>query len=190
MRTPRRRLRDTAIVTHLLVAGAGVLSFLLVGIVLAATLPLLYSPSDVLARTLIILVGASVASAIVSGVVALALSRWLYRAFVAGTPSPLPEPLLQYADAVWDQERRMGAGALDAHVDFWRAELAGALRARTLTMSGPRALQRGFGRWFAWSAFAPASQRADERRRTASRLAGPQRVRVEQPLPTHPRSGP
>ncbi len=69
-----------------------------------------------------------------------------------------------------------------------RAGLAGALRARKLTMSGPRALQRGFGRWFAWSAFAPASRRADERRKAASRLAGPQRVRVEQPLPTHPRS--
>jgi hypothetical protein len=69
-----------------------------------------------------------------------------------------------------------------------RAELAGALRARKLTMTGPMALQRGFGRWFAWSAFAPASRRADERRRAASRLAGPRRVRVEQPLPTHPRS--
>jgi hypothetical protein len=69
-----------------------------------------------------------------------------------------------------------------------RAELAGALRARQLAMSGPRALQRGFGRWFAWSAFAPASRRVDERRRAASRLAGPQRVWVEQSLPTHPRS--
>ena len=36
-----------------------------------------------------------------------------------------------------------------------RAELAGALRARELTMSGPRALQRGFGRWFVWSASPP-----------------------------------
>jgi DNA-binding HxlR family transcriptional regulator len=69
-----------------------------------------------------------------------------------------------------------------------RAELAGALRSRKLAMRGPTALQRGFARWFAWSAFAPASRRADERRRAASRLAGPQRVRVEQPLPTHPRS--
>jgi DNA-binding HxlR family transcriptional regulator len=61
-----------------------------------------------------------------------------------------------------------------------RAELGGALRARELTMSGPRALQRGFGRWFAWSAFAPASRQADERRRAASSRADPQRVRVEQ----------
>jgi DNA-binding HxlR family transcriptional regulator len=61
-----------------------------------------------------------------------------------------------------------------------RAELAGALRARKLTMRGPRALQRGFGRWFAWSAFAPASRQAEARRRAASRLAGPQKVRVAQ----------
>ncbi|HEY1369754.1 MAG TPA: winged helix-turn-helix transcriptional regulator [Gaiellaceae bacterium] len=60
-----------------------------------------------------------------------------------------------------------------------RAELAGALRAGQLTMSGPSALQRRFGRWFAWSAFAPASRRVDERRRAASRLAAPQSVRVE-----------
>src|SRR5918996_6600841 len=69
-----------------------------------------------------------------------------------------------------------------------RAALAGALRDRKVTMSGPRAPQRGFGRWFAWSAFAPASRRADERRRAASRLADPQRVRVEPPLQAHPRS--
>ena len=45
-----------------------------------------------------------------------------------------------------------------------RAELSGAMRARKLTLIGPRVLQRGFGRWFAWSAFAPASRQADERR--------------------------
>jgi DNA-binding HxlR family transcriptional regulator len=67
-----------------------------------------------------------------------------------------------------------------------RVELAGALRAGTVTMTGPTALQRGLGRWFAWSAFAPASRRADERRRAASGLAAPRRVRVEQP--PHPRS--
>ena len=69
-----------------------------------------------------------------------------------------------------------------------RAELGGAMRARKLTMSGSQALQRAFGRWFGWSAFAPASRQADERRSAASRLAAPERVRVEQMLPPYPRS--
>jgi DNA-binding HxlR family transcriptional regulator len=59
-----------------------------------------------------------------------------------------------------------------------RAELAGAIRAGLLTMSGPRALQRGFGRWFTWSAFASASRSAQERRTSASRLDSPHRVRI------------
>ena len=59
-----------------------------------------------------------------------------------------------------------------------RAALSGAIRAGLLTMSGPRALQRGFGHWFTWSAFAPASRSAVERRTAASRLAAPDRVRM------------
>lgn len=59
-----------------------------------------------------------------------------------------------------------------------RAELSGAIRAGQLTMSGPRTLQRGFGHWFTWSAFAPASRSAQERRTAASRLASPHRVRI------------
>jgi hypothetical protein len=52
------------------------------------------------------------------------------------------------------------------------------MRAGKLTMTGLKTLQRGFGRWFAWSAFAPASGNASERRRAASRLASPGRVRI------------
>jgi DNA-binding HxlR family transcriptional regulator len=59
-----------------------------------------------------------------------------------------------------------------------RAELAGAVRAGQLTLSGPQAMQRGFGRWFTWSAFAPASRSARGRRAAASRLASPRRVRI------------
>jgi DNA-binding HxlR family transcriptional regulator len=59
-----------------------------------------------------------------------------------------------------------------------RAELGGAIRAGQLTMSGPRTLQREFARWFTWSAFAPASRSAQERRTAASHLAGPHRVRI------------
>jgi hypothetical protein len=60
-----------------------------------------------------------------------------------------------------------------------RAELSAAIRAGQLTMSGPRTLQSGFGRWFTWSAFAPASRSAHERRAAAARLASPDRVRID-----------
>jgi len=59
-----------------------------------------------------------------------------------------------------------------------RVELSGALRAGELTMSGPQALQRGLRRWFTWSAFAPASRSAQQRRAAASRRPGPDRVRI------------
>ena len=59
-----------------------------------------------------------------------------------------------------------------------RTELGGAIRAGKLTMSGPRALQRGLWRWFTWSAFAAASRAAEERRTSAARLASPHRVRI------------
>ena len=81
---------------------------------------------------------------------------------------------------------------VDLHVDvdtatlyrvyLGRATLGGALRAGQLTMSGPRALQRGFGEWFTWSAFAPASRTAQERRTAASRISSPHRVRIAEAL--------
>ena len=85
---------------------------------------------------------------------------------------------LQHPGFDVDLEVRVDTAALYC-VYLGRAELRGAMRARKLTMNGPRALQRSFGRWFAWSAFAPASRQADQRRRAASRLAAPERVRVE-----------
>ncbi|HSD24617.1 MAG TPA: winged helix-turn-helix transcriptional regulator, partial [Solirubrobacterales bacterium] len=94
---------------------------------------------------------------------------------------------LQHPGFEVDLEIRVETAAL-YRVYLGRTELGRAMRARKLTMSGPRALQQGFGRWFAWSAFAPASRQADERRRAASRLKGPERVRVEQPLPAPPPS--
>jgi DNA-binding HxlR family transcriptional regulator len=59
-----------------------------------------------------------------------------------------------------------------------RAELAAAMRTRDVTINGPRTLQRAFGRWFTWSAFAPASRAAEQRRKAASRLAGPGDTRI------------
>ncbi|MFL6233377.1 MAG: amino acid adenylation domain-containing protein, partial [Thermoanaerobaculia bacterium] len=49
----------------------------------------------------------------------------LYAAFVAGAPSPLPEPAVQYADfAAW-QRRRLSGDFLTAELVWWRGQLAG-----------------------------------------------------------------
>ena len=59
-----------------------------------------------------------------------------------------------------------------------KVALGDAIRMQELTMSGSRALQRGFRRWFAWSAFAPASRVAEQRRTAASRLGTLHSVRI------------
>jgi hypothetical protein len=84
---------------------------------------------------------------------------------------------LQYPGFVVDLEVTVDTTAL-YRVYMGRAELGGAIRSGQLTMSGAPALQRGFGRWFTWSAFAPASRSAEERRTAASRLANPPQVLI------------
>jgi DNA-binding HxlR family transcriptional regulator len=59
-----------------------------------------------------------------------------------------------------------------------RAELRAALQSPKLAITGPKTLQRKFGRWFTWSAFAPASRSAEQRRGAASQLAEPGPVRI------------
>ena len=67
----------------------------------------------------------------------------LYDAFLAGHPSPLPEPTIQYADyAAWQRAWLQG-DALKALLDFWSGQLAGvptlelpADRPRPPSMSG------------------------------------------------------
>jgi DNA-binding HxlR family transcriptional regulator len=84
---------------------------------------------------------------------------------------------LQHPGFDIDLEVRVDTATL-YRVYLGRAELGGAMRMRKLAMSGPRALQRGFCRWFAWSAFAPASRLAEQRRTAASRLGTLDSVRV------------
>ncbi|HEV7516484.1 MAG TPA: condensation domain-containing protein, partial [Thermoanaerobaculia bacterium] len=65
----------------------------------------------------------------------------LYRAFLAGRPSPLPELPLQYADfAVW-QRRWLSGEMLAREVDYWREALAG-LAPLDLPADRPRPPQR------------------------------------------------
>ncbi len=70
----------------------------------------------------------------------------LYAAAVAGAPSPLAEPAIQYADfAVWQRGWLVGA-ELERQLGFWRQRLAGAPAALDLATDRPRpAVQRHRG---------------------------------------------
>src|SRR5262249_37198951 len=49
----------------------------------------------------------------------------LYRALSTGRPSPLPEPLLQYADyAIW-QRSQLEVGLLEGQLSYWKRQLNG-----------------------------------------------------------------
>jgi len=62
----------------------------------------------------------------------------LYNAFLAGKPSPLPEPSLQYADySVWQREW-MQAERMAEHMAYWKQQLAGAPAFLDLPADKPR----------------------------------------------------
>jgi len=63
---------------------------------------------------------------------------FLYEAFCAGQPSPLPPLPLQYADfAVWQRQWLQGE-ALEAQLAYWRHQLAGTPPVLTLPTDRPR----------------------------------------------------
>ena len=62
----------------------------------------------------------------------------LYPAFLAGSPSPLPELPVQYPDfAVW-QRRRLSGAFLEAELGWWRGRLAGMSPVLELPADHPR----------------------------------------------------
>ena len=62
----------------------------------------------------------------------------LYAAFVTGEPSPLKEPVLQYADyALWQREWLEGEASRES-LSYWRRQLAGELIPLQLPTDGPR----------------------------------------------------
>jgi len=62
----------------------------------------------------------------------------LYRAFLEGRPSPLDELPIQMADfACWQRAELEGTG-LEAHLDYWRRQLAGNPEGATLPPDKPR----------------------------------------------------
>lgn len=61
-----------------------------------------------------------------------------YKAIVTGTPTPLPELPMQYADfAVWEREQ-LGRPAREPHVAYWKLQLAGAPDMLELPTDRPR----------------------------------------------------
>ncbi|MET0399846.1 MAG: amino acid adenylation domain-containing protein, partial [Longimicrobiaceae bacterium] len=95
----------------------------------------------------------------------------LYEAFLAGRPSPLPEPVLQYADyAVW-QRGWLAGDVLEAQLAFWRERLAGAPPLLELPTDRPRPLvasDRAGQRAFALSPEASRALRALSHREGAT----------------------
>jgi len=68
----------------------------------------------------------------------------LYRAFLAGEPSPLPEPPIQYGDfALWQRDTLQGE-ALEAELAWWKERLGGELPALHLPADRRRATVQGF----------------------------------------------
>jgi amino acid adenylation domain-containing protein len=68
----------------------------------------------------------------------------IYRACVSGTPSPLPEPVLQFADfAAWQRHALEGPQG-EAQRTYWRNKLAGAPPLLDLPTDHPRPPQLGF----------------------------------------------
>jgi amino acid adenylation domain-containing protein len=62
----------------------------------------------------------------------------IYAAFAAGEPSPLPEPVLQYADfACWQRQWLQGE-VLEEQLAFWKRQLAGAPAVLELPLDFPR----------------------------------------------------
>jgi hypothetical protein len=68
----------------------------------------------------------------------------LYKAFLSGEPSPLPELPIQYTDfAVWQRQWLTGE-VLEKQLDYWKQQLAGAPEVLALPIDHPRQAVQAF----------------------------------------------
>jgi amino acid adenylation domain-containing protein len=68
----------------------------------------------------------------------------LYKAFLSGEPSPLPELPIQYTDfAVWQRQWLTGK-VLEKQLDYWKQQLAGAPEVLALPIDHPRQAVQAF----------------------------------------------
>jgi amino acid adenylation domain-containing protein len=68
----------------------------------------------------------------------------LYKAFVAGEASPLPELKIQYADFAQWQRNWLQGEVLDTQISYWRKQLAGAPDTITLPLDFSRSAMQSF----------------------------------------------
>ena len=93
----------------------------------------------------------------------------LYRAFVSGEPSPLPELPIQYADyAVWQREWLQGE-ALERQLSYWKKQLE---RDPGSSESADRSTTAGCSELPGSAAVAPASERSHQKLKALSRQEG------------------
>jgi NRPS condensation-like uncharacterized protein len=60
----------------------------------------------------------------------------LYDAFSQGRSSPLPDPLIQFADFAYWERRLLEEGLLNAQVDYWKKRLSRSMREIKFTRDG------------------------------------------------------
>jgi len=70
--------------------------------------------------------------------------RRVYRAYVQGQPSPLPDLTYEYKDFACEQFVALDAERLRPQLDYWRAQLAGAPPALDLPTDRPRPVVQSF----------------------------------------------
>ena len=68
----------------------------------------------------------------------------LYEAFIAGRPSPLPEPKVQYADYAAHERNWLQGEVLEKQLIFWRQQLKGIPSILELPLDHPRPKARTF----------------------------------------------
>ena len=68
----------------------------------------------------------------------------LYDAFCRGRPSPLPEPIVQYADYAVQERAWLQGEVLEKQLEFWREQLKGIPPVLDLPLDRPRAQSRSF----------------------------------------------
>lgn len=68
----------------------------------------------------------------------------IYAAFITGQPSPLPAPMIQYADYACWQRQRLQEGKLDKDLIYWKRQLGDTLPVLELSKDRPYSIDQTY----------------------------------------------